>query len=263
MLACASLPVPHALAASADTSVTSSELALLRYRGSNLTNSHTNGSVQAAQSSQGKPPPAAARRRLIALIQACPSVSWVAAHPDNVSALPFDGVVIIADGDPPVPGKASNRYFPRNQSADFSFAPMSTVAMNASGLSAQLGKLKGLDLGDATDNFLLVHANAAGPFSGFATGDALVRANFKKLAAAGAAAGMRGIMFDPECYLKDSRGMPACWEPSSVCPSSCPSPCLPTPPHYEGPGCDEACLAPCRVEAQAAGEAVATAILSE
>eukprot|EP01043_Picozoa_sp_COSAG02_P089645 COSAG02_NODE_26597_length_629_cov_1.375472_1_plen_74_part_10 len=40
---------------------------------------------------------AGSSRRLIGVIQAIPSVSWVAAHPSNVSSLPFDGISILAD----------------------------------------------------------------------------------------------------------------------------------------------------------------------
>ena len=201
--------------------------------------------------------PTKQRRRLIGVIQATASVSFVAANPANVSALPFDGIAIIAD--PPVP-HIKSRFDPTEQSADFSFATMSTVTMNASALAAQLGQLRGLDLGDATENFLLIHANAAGPFAGFA--DGMVAANFRKLATAAAAAGLRGLLFDPECYRKDSSGLAVCWQPHLVCPSSCPKPCLPKPPDYLGPGCDGSCLVPCRAEALKAGEAVMAGVLS-
>lgn len=148
---------------------------------------------------------------------------------------------------------------PREQSADFSFATMSTVSLNRTALAAQLGQLKHLPLGTVTENFLLVHANSAGPFSGFR---GVVAANFHALAATAADAQLRGLLFDPECYRKDNSGMPVCWQPSLVCPSSCPSPCLPKPPAYSGAGCNDSCLVPCRVEALRAGEAVMDGILS-
>ena len=162
---------------------------------------------------------ATTRRRLIGVIQAIPSVSWVAAHPKSVSALPFDGVAILADT--PVPREKS-RFQPREQSADFSFATMSNVSMNATALQEQLNQLKGLDLGGATENFLLVHANGAGTFSRFASG--VVAANFRKLAAAAETAGLRGILFDPECYLKDAAASPCAGNPLLCAPRAAPSP---------------------------------------
>ena len=121
------------------------------------------------------------------------SVSFVAAHPANISALPFDGVAILADA--PVP-RVKSRFEPRENSADFSFATMSNVTMDAAALAKQLGKLKGIGLGNVMENFLLVHANAAGPFAEF---DGVVSSNFGKLAAAAADAGLRGLLFDSEC----------------------------------------------------------------
>ena len=56
--------------------------------------------------------------------------------------------------------------------------------------------------------------------------------------------------------------MAVCWQPSRVCPKSCPEPCLPRPPHYSGPGCDDSCLAPCRAEALKAGEATMASVLA-
>jgi hypothetical protein len=206
-----------------------------------------------------EPPVTAARRRLIGVIQAIPSVSWVAAHSGNVSALPFDGISILADADAPTDPREKSRFYPREDSADFSFAAMSNVSMNQSALAEQLNKLKGLDLGGATENFLLVHANGAGPFSGFSSG--VVVANFRKLAATAESAGLRGILFDPECYLRDSSQLAVCWQPHIVCPRSCPTPCLPKPPTYAGPGCDDTCLIPCRAAALQAGEAVMDAVL--
>jgi hypothetical protein len=184
-------------------------------------------------------------RRLIALIQAVPSVSWVAANPANVSRLPFDGITMEADAPNP---REANRFQPRDFTADFSFATMSTAPLNASALGEQLNQLRGLDLGPAKNNFLLVHANAAGAFSSFANG--VVSANFKILAAAAAAVGITGIFFDSECYNRDpTTKMPLCWQPQTVCPKSCPKACLPTPPHYAGapivyPRCKGACADP-------------------
>ena len=170
-------------------------------------------------------------RRLIALIQAVPSISWVAANPANVSRLPFDGIVMEADAPN---SREPNRFQPPDNTADFSFATMSNSPLNASALGEQLNQLQGLDLGPAKSNFLLVHANAAGPYSGFANGG-VVSANFRKLAAAAAAAGVTGIFFDSECYNRDPiTKMPLCWQPHMVCPKSCPKACLPTPPHYAG-----------------------------
>ena len=54
----------------------------------------------------------------------------------------------------------------------------------------QLSQLKDLPLGTVTENFLLVHANSAGPFSTFPGG---VAANFHKLAATAADAQLRGM----------------------------------------------------------------------
>eukprot|EP01047_Picozoa_sp_COSAG01_P050544 COSAG01_NODE_5121_length_4471_cov_8.084629_7_plen_330_part_00 len=92
------------------------------------------------------------KRRLVGVIQTVPSVAFAATHPENITALPFDGVMLIAD--PPVPPIAS-RFHPSEHSADFSFATMSNRSMNSTALIEQLGQLKGVDLGNVTENFLL------------------------------------------------------------------------------------------------------------
>ena len=165
------------------------------------------------------------KRRLVGVIQTTPSVAFAAAHPENITAMPFDGVMLIAD--PPVPWIPS-RFYPSEHSADFSFATMSNRSMNLTALTEQLGQLNGVNLGGVTENFLLVHANGASAFSSF---DGVVSGNFKKLAAAAAATdGLRGIIFDSECYLRDpTNKLAVCWMPSRVCPKSCPTPKLQWP----------------------------------
>ena len=140
----------------------------------------------------------------------------MAAHPKNVSALPFDGIVMESDT-------------PRKADGDFSFMTQRNSSMNATALKIQLDQLKGVDLGSARQNFVLVHATPAGAFADYGK-PGNVADNFKMLAAAAAEAGLTGIFFDSECYLGDA------WNPSQVCPEFCPTPCLPAAPHYSGPG---------------------------
>jgi hypothetical protein len=135
-------------------------------------------------------------RRLIALIQALPSVQWVAQHPANVSALPFDGIVMLSDP-------------PRNSDSDFSFMTQRNVSLNAAALKLQLDQLRGLELGSATDNFVLVHATPAGSFASYVE-PGKVATNFGLLAAAASAAGLTGIFFDVECYLVRTRHLCQC-----------------------------------------------------
>ena len=144
---------------------------------------------------------------------------------------------------------------PRKADGDFSFMTQRNSSMNATALKIQLDQLKGVDLGSAKQNFVLVHATPAGAFADYGK-PRNVADNFKMLAAAAAEAGLTGIFFDSECYLGDA------WNPSQVCPESCPTPCLPAAPHYSGPGCPDSCLVPCRAEANAAGETVLKSILS-
>ena len=144
---------------------------------------------------------------------------------------------------------------PRKADGDFSFMTQRNSSMNATALKIQLDQLKGVDLGSARQNFVLIHATPAGTFADYGK-PGNVADNFKVLAAAAAEAGLTGIFFDSECYLGDA------WNPSQVCPEFCPTPCLPTAPHYSGPGCPDSCLVPCRAAANAAGETVMKSILS-
>jgi hypothetical protein len=181
------------------------------------------------------------------------------------SLLAVPQLILWAQSTPDAAGVASNAAAVNNitraaavdgfviRGDSFSMTTCAAEPLNVSAVRAELQLLKKSASFSASDIYVLVHVMPSGLLAEW---PATVGANFATLAAACKEAEVAGIFFDVEDYTHKA------WHPEYICPESCPAPCLPTPPAYNGSGCPESCLGPCRAAAVAAGEGVMRAMLA-
>lgn len=129
-------------------------------------------------------------KKLILFQQQLPSVSYVASHPAEVDALPYEGIFLAL---PSMDGMRSGAVIPVSQ---FTQELAEYKAMHT-----QLTKVR--------RNFVYVRLVKTGPF---ASQTANTAQNLANLAQAAHDAGLTGIAFDNEDYENDI------WDPSITCP---------------------------------------------
>lgn len=131
-----------------------------------------------------------ANKKLILFQQQLPSATYVASHPAEVDALPYEGIFLTL---PSMDGMRSGAVIPVSQ---FTQELVEYKAMHA-----QLTKVR--------RNFVYVRLVKTGPF---ASQTANTAQNLANLAQAARDAGLTGIAFDNEDYENDI------WDPSITCP---------------------------------------------